>query len=407
MFIPEEDDEESGLAVTPDPTTGQMQATGFGANKMVDDYIRQKFGLSEKYNDAARQKILDQNKEESSGPNWRAGLAALGAGIAGQNAGAAGNSVLNAQENERADRLAQFDKGRQQEFQNVMHARDIGKMQRDDRDDAMKQQQLLREKDPESAESKMAQQLAVKMGYKGDPSTLTAERFKSFSPSMQKMYELDQRSLDRAEARDERRSLAGQASADRAAAREQSRLDRAEREQAKLDEKEFALTTPYGKANTVDDAKHLKSAYETKKSFDSKLDELISLREKKGAEVLDRESVSRAQQLSKELLLEYKDLKKLGVLSKSDESIINKVIPDDPLEWRAASLLGQDPILTNMNAFKKDLQNDFDASLQTRLRKGAPKGPGQKVKVSNGTETLEIDPNDEADALKDGYKRIQ
>lgn len=37
----------------------------------------------------------------------------------------------------------------------------------------------------------------------------------------------------------------------------------------------------------------------------------------------------------------------------------------------------------------------------------APKGAGGKVKVSNGTETLWIDPKDEAAAAKDGFKRVR
>lgn len=45
------------------------------------------------------------------------------------------------------------------------------------------------------------------------------------------------------------------------------------------------------------------------------------------------------------------------------------------------------------------------------MKIGIPNQPnkinGSKIKVSNGSETLMIDPNDEADALRDGFKRVK
>lgn len=140
--------------------------------------------------------------------------------------------------------------------------------------------------------------------------------------------------------------------------------------QEKQTEKMQALETPYGLANTVDDAKQLKTAHESKLNFDSKLNELIDLRKNKGAEVLDREAVARAGQLSKDLLLEYKNMAKLGVLSQSDEKIINAIIPTDPLAFTPSSLAGQDPILSNLIKFKADSDKDFATRVQTRTREG-------------------------------------
>lgn len=163
--------------------------------------------------------------------------------------------------------------------------------------------------------------------------------------------ELVSRSLDRKEARDERRFQSG----------------------IKLDEKTQGLKTPYGLANTTDDAKQLKDAHETKLNFDSKLDQMIALRTKKeGGAVLDREAVQRGKQLSKDLLLEYKNMAKLGVLSKSDEDIINAIIPEDPLEYNSplAAIQGQDPILNRLKSFKADSDKDFKNRISTRTRSG-------------------------------------
>ena len=134
-----------------------------------------------------------------------------------------------------------------------------------------------------------------------------------------------------------------------------------------------------GYAQTPEDAKQLKSAVESKQQFDNRLDELISLREKHhGGALLNREDVGRAQQLSKDLLLQYKDMAKLGVLSVSDENILNAIIPSDPLQYSSplAGLQGQDPTLFKLKKFKQDAAIDFDSKLSNRLRReGGPTAP--------------------------------
>lgn len=144
------------------------------------------------------------------------------------------------------------------------------------------------------------------------------------------------------------------------------------RDQA-LKEKEQGLQTPFGTANTVDDAKQLKEAFESKKNFDNKIQEMIALRQKHGGgAILNREDVGRGKQLSKDLLLEYKNMAKLGVLSAADEAIINEIIPADPLEYNSplAALQGQDPILHKLKKFKNDSDKDFQTRVSTRTRGG-------------------------------------
>jgi hypothetical protein len=163
--------------------------------------------------------------------------------------------------------------------------------------------------------------------------------------------QLEASHLDRKEARDERRFQAG----------------------IKMDEKMQGLKTPYGTANTEDDAKQLKSAFETKTDFDTKLQAMIDLREKhKGGAILNREDVQRGKQLSKDVLLAYKDMSKLGVLSKSDEAILNAIIPEDPLEYNSplSAVQGQDPILHRLKSFKQDSSKDFETKVSTRTRAG-------------------------------------
>ncbi len=130
--------------------------------------------------------------------------------------------------------------------------------------------------------------------------------------------------------------------------------------------------------------KQLKVGIESKANFDGKLDELIALRTKhSGGAVLNREDVGRANQLSKDLLLSYKDMAKLGVLSASDEAILNKIIPSDPLEYNSplAAIQGQDPILENMKKFKADSEKDYQTKLGNRLRR---EGRSPSVGASSG-----------------------
>lgn len=157
---------------------------------------------------------------------------------------------------------------------------------------------------------------------------------------------------------------------DKKLARQEAGLRRQELLDSKnirLEEQREEKNTPFGYARTKDDAKQLKEAAESKANFDRKISELIDLRKQFGGEVFNREAVGRGKQLSKDLLLEYKNMAKLGVLSKSDEDIVNAIIPDDPLGFSASTLVGQDPILHKLEKFKGDVQKDFETRLANRL----------------------------------------
>jgi len=198
----------------------------------------------------------------------------------------------------------------------------------------------------------------VKMMAPADFEKLTMED----SDAIMNPYKWKQEAESRKEAA---KALAGQ--------RADSADERKFQRDMKVEEKMQGLNTPFGFANNSDDAKQLKEGHEAKKNFDSKLQEMISLRTKHGGgAVLNREDVSRGKQLSKDLLLEYKNMAKLGVLSQADEKIINAIIPADPLEYNSplAAIQGQDPILKNMEKFKGDSDRDFLTRVQTRTRDG-------------------------------------
>jgi hypothetical protein len=169
-----------------DLSQDQSSAAPAPMGPSVADYIKNKFNIGE------RQKIVDQNNADASGPSWAAALGAIGAGLQGKDALAAGMSINNAQANARQNKLDQFDKARSEA---------VG-----DQKFTEEQDKLTKERDPNSPESKMAQDLAVKMGFKGDTSKLTADQFKAFSPALSKSYDIAQRSLDRRDSNELRKA---------------------------------------------------------------------------------------------------------------------------------------------------------------------------------------------------------
>lgn len=148
--------------------------------------------------------------------------------------------------------------------------------------------------------------------------------------------------------------------------------DIAKDQESKTEKAEQLLVPGLGYALTADDSKKLKEAQETKKSFDRKLDELQELRSEYGVEYLNREAVARGKQLSNSLLLDFKNLAKLGVLSQSDEKIINAIIPEDPLGQDYA--IGQDPILSGIKKLKSDVGADYESTISSRMREKPPVG---------------------------------
>jgi len=158
-------------------------------NPQVREYLASKFSPE------ARQKLVDQNSQDASGPNWLAGLAALGSGLQGGNAAQAGQQFLQNQNSQRDRKLVDFDSGRKLAMEEDTMAGD--------------REKVARESDPSSEESKLAQQMAIDLGVKPAlVGKLTAAKLKEQLPMLKQKYDIDQRKLDRSEARADRLQLA-------------------------------------------------------------------------------------------------------------------------------------------------------------------------------------------------------
>ena len=341
-------------------------------------------------------------------------LAALGAGLQGRDQSAAvaaldsGRNQALAEQDSDLKRMMAFDKLKKDD---QVFDRETGEFEK-------QQAKKASMADPSSDYSKFAQQLAMGMGYQGDPSTLSAEQFSSFSPFFKQKLEQENKAQDReyqAKRDDQMFGLQREnASATRNLAKqreEDRKLEILEKKEEKKQIEIDSLTTPFGQALTKDDAKQLKSAYESKGKFDIRVKEMIELRQKhKGGTFFNREDVDRGKQLSKDLLLQYKDMAKLGVLSQADEKILNAIIPPDPLAYDF--IPGQDPIMNNLIKFQEDSNTDFKNRVSTRIKAGAQTRPAVEgdtgmVTVSNGKETMQIESSDLRDAEADGFKVIK
>lgn len=295
-------------------------------NPEVKKYIQEKYKISD---DLSNEAFRDAQKTTIDN-NYNLNMAEAANMLGNSIAGVKGDNSF-------------YNKLRGQANQGEKSILDARKFESDTRNESLQVDKLNREQDINSEESKLAQNLAKQMLPSMNFSNLSASQINEKIPSLQKIYEMKMKQQEYAlnrEAQSFNKRLA-------------------------MEDRNRDYQTNYGEARTRDDAKQIKAGAEMKEKFDRQLKELIELRKDKGVEYFDREAVTRGKQLSKDLLLTYKDMAKLGVLSQSDEKILNAIIPDDPLGQDM--ILGQDPILYKLEKFQGDANADFDSRLNNRL----------------------------------------
>lgn len=149
--------------------------------------------------------------------------------------------------------------------------------------------------------------------------------------------------------------------AERATAKLAANLKEQKKEAKELKEK---LVPGVGVVLTRDDAKKMKDARDAKEKATFLLNRLIDLRSQYGGEILNREAVGEAAQKSTDLLLQLKELNNLGVLSQSDTDLLNKLVPEDPLQFDAP---GFDTTMNQLKNLKDSLEFSYKQGIESRL----------------------------------------
>lgn len=336
-------------------------------SQLVRDYLMKKYGIVAGNDEELQQAQDDANQRRLSADIGTAG-SNIGAAIAGTKAD---NSFYDNMRQGADQSVRDLQLKRKNAMDDMALMQSGTKEMQADEDKA-------RDEDMSSNETMTYQTLATKMIPGQDFSQMSAAQIKRVLPSLEKIADMDMKNKSLAEQAKYRMAVL-------ADTKDRQRMAAEERETTKQEKRDIDArerTTQYGIARTADDAKQLKAAGEIKDKFDSNLQEMIDLRKEYGAEWWNSDAVERGQQLSRDLLLAYKDLSKLGVLSKADEAILNAIIPKDPLEWKAASLKGQDPVMHRMTKFKEDTNRDFQTRLKNRLENAPVDQP--ETKVING-----------------------
>jgi hypothetical protein len=383
MYREEELDEETPLDTEIDnPPVPEMAPPVQDAKPNVRQYLMDKYGLGPNgaYSADKRAGLEQTAKEDLSGPNWAAGFASFGGDLVNGGGTAAAKDILDRQTAKAYQPVKDFDERQANQYKLATTERQEKVDARADEKWQKEKELEARELDPNSAESQAAQSVAISMGLNPEIAKgQSAQKLKALSPVLEKRYALEQQTLQKQQElkakkeenqanRENNRIIAGINSAVRREDKADARQDKVLAEKEKTEEKRSHLQTPVGEALTADDAKVLKTAYETKQNIDFKLNRLQALREKNSGGVLNpfNDDVVEAQSLATSLLLDYKNLAQLGVLSASDTEMLDRLIPKDPL----AKTKTDAQINTQLASLKDTSNNRFDTSVKARTREG-------------------------------------
>lgn len=143
-------------------------------NPLVKEYLAKKFDLGD-YTDENRQELA--NQDLSTQDRIGASLTALGAGIQGQNAGAAGGAVLDRLQKQKQSELETFDKGRASKIQDYGLDRQVTEDMANDSFD--------------SPEAETYRGIAKKFAPSLDTSKMSVKQIKELLPSSQALADME------------------------------------------------------------------------------------------------------------------------------------------------------------------------------------------------------------------------
>lgn len=313
-----------------DPTASQMNVNDLGAAPTSPET-----SFLDEMKDAQ-----DRASDRQGNLGWLQAIAGVGDAIAGRSASTS---------------AAAFDKMRDriqdQEVGGLEQRRKASEIVKGD-------EKQKREMDPTSQESSLAQSLAAKMVPSKDFSKMSAQQINGLLPGMSKIYDIEQRKLDRQEARDERRFQSG--------------IKMAEKAEVRNEKKKTAMTEVEDRRRNIEDNLTLlekmiqdNGTYEMFGSHNADMDRRVEMIATDMAKLADPSSVARPSEV---------EAFKKGLISSSATNMRNSTALDILKNFRGE--IGK----RAENAYKvRGLENPGTAS-----QRGESGGEAPQTKVING-----------------------
>lgn len=149
-------------------------------------------GILEQFSPEKYKEAVDRSKERQRNIAAAEFAAGIGDALARRDSSASNKYFTDLRERIKDEEVGEFNRNKKTALEDYNTKRSIEQ-------NTITDDQHKREMDPNSMESKMSQDLAIKMGMKPDSvKNMSAARFKEMSPVALKLYEIEQRKLDRA-----------------------------------------------------------------------------------------------------------------------------------------------------------------------------------------------------------------
>jgi len=222
----------------------------------------------------------------------------------------------------------------------------------------------------------------------------------------------------RGEARQDRQAILEAARVERETTRASAAAVKEAVRQDKLVQDETELNVPGWDRSadvrpTPEEAKLARKGLADFDSFSKGIEQLKGLIRRYGSTNLMGKGSSEAGSLATGLKLTLKNIAQLGVMSESDAELLSQQVinPNEMASLKISTPGAIEQLDSTLDQAKQKMEAGMVAKGYKRaagVLSAPPPAAGNtgKVKVSNGTETFWIEPEDEASAVKDGYERI-
>lgn len=192
-----QDDEEELTPKPLDPMVLQSLAAKY-PGQMPQKPMSDVEKFNQDFSDDAYKQAQASAEEKQSGLGWAQFAGGLGDALAGRDSSKTAANFEGIRNGIKDDTVGAFEKRKASALQDYKTKRDMS-------ENATSDATKLRESDVNSEESKISRALAARMGMDAKSvSSLTAAKFKTLSPVLEKMYEIEQKKITRSEDRQEK-----------------------------------------------------------------------------------------------------------------------------------------------------------------------------------------------------------